>query len=77
MVRSVLLCCLETAALTKRQELEVAEMKMLRFSLGMTMNRIKNKHIRRRAKIKIEVRVTWKQTSVTTPKYKTQKKRTS
>ena len=40
---------LETVALTSRQEaeLEVAEMKMLRFSLGVTrMDKIKNEYIR-------------------------------
>ena len=40
---------LETVALTKRQEveMEVAELKMLRFSLGVTrMDRIRNEYIR-------------------------------
>ena len=47
--RAAALFCLETVVLTKRQEtdVEVAELKMLRFSLGMTrMDRIRNKHIR-------------------------------
>ena len=38
---------LETVALTKRQEAEVAELKMLRFSLGLTrMDKIRNEYIR-------------------------------
>ena len=40
---------LETVALTKRQEaeMEVAELKMLRFSLGVTrMDKISNEYIR-------------------------------
>ena len=45
----------EDGGLTKRQEaeLEVAELKMLRFSLGLTrMDRIRNKHIRRTAQVR-------------------------
>ena len=48
-MRPALLYGLETVALTKRQEaeLEVAELKMLRFSLGVTrMDRIRNENIR-------------------------------
>ncbi|KAI5099908.1 hypothetical protein C0J45_10460, partial [Silurus meridionalis] len=48
-VRPAMLYSLETVALSKRQEveLEVAELKMLRFSLEVTrMDRIKNKFIR-------------------------------
>nr|XP_033493144.1 uncharacterized protein LOC117263658 [Epinephelus lanceolatus] len=48
-VRPVMLFGLETVALRKRQEadLKVAEMKMLRFSLGVTrMDRIRNEYIR-------------------------------
>ena len=48
-VRPAMLYGLETVALTSRQvaELEVAEMKMLRFSLGVTrMDKIKNEYIR-------------------------------
>ena len=48
-VRPAMLYGLETVALSKRQvaELEVAELKMLRFSLGVTkMDRIKNEFIR-------------------------------
>ena len=48
-VRPAMLFGLETVALRKRQEteLEVAELKMLRFSLGVTrMDRIRNEHIR-------------------------------
>ena len=40
---------LETVALTKRQEaeMEVAELKMLRFTLGVTkMDKIRNEYIR-------------------------------
>ena len=46
---------LEIVALTKRQEaeLEVAELRMLRFSLGlMKINRISNNHIRGTAQIR-------------------------
>ena len=46
---------LETVALTKRQEaeLEVAEMKMLRFSLGVTrLDKIENKFIRGSAHVR-------------------------
>ena len=48
-VRPAMLYGLETVALTSRQvaELEVAELKMLRFSLGVTrMDKIKNEYIR-------------------------------
>ncbi|KAI5102348.1 hypothetical protein C0J45_7700, partial [Silurus meridionalis] len=48
-VRPEMLYGLETVALSKRQkvELEVAELKMLRFSLGVTtMDRIRNEFIR-------------------------------
>jgi hypothetical protein len=48
-VRPAMLFGLETVAMRKRQEaeLEVAEMKMLRFSLGVTrIDRIKNEYIR-------------------------------
>ena len=48
-VRPAMMYGLETIALTKRQEaeLEVAEMKMLRFSLGVTrLDKIKNDVIR-------------------------------
>ena len=48
-VRSTMLYGLETVALTKRQEakMEVAELKMLRFSLGVTrMDKIRNDKIR-------------------------------
>ncbi|KAI5625322.1 hypothetical protein C0J50_15181 [Silurus asotus] len=48
-VRPAMLYGLETVALSKRQEveLEVAELKMLRFSLGVTrMNKIRNEFIR-------------------------------
>ncbi|KAF7653171.1 hypothetical protein LDENG_00086540, partial [Lucifuga dentata] len=46
---------LETVALRKRQEaeLEVAETKMLRFSLGVTrMDRIRNEYIRGTAHVR-------------------------
>ncbi|MCI4393356.1 hypothetical protein PGIGA_G00156440 [Pangasianodon gigas] len=48
-VRPAMLYVLETVALRKRQEseLEVAELKMLRFSLGVTrLDRIRNEYIR-------------------------------
>ncbi|KAK3541670.1 hypothetical protein QTP86_000341 [Hemibagrus guttatus] len=48
-VRPAMLYGLETVSLTKRQEseLEVAELKMLRFSLGVTrLDRIRNEYIR-------------------------------
>ena len=48
-VRPSMLYGLETGALTKRQEaeMEVAELKMLRFSLGVTrMDKIRNEYIR-------------------------------
>ncbi|MGL4877156.1 hypothetical protein, partial [Paraclostridium dentum] len=48
-VRPAMLYSLETVALRKRQEaeLEVAELKMLRFSLGGTrLDRIRNEYIR-------------------------------
>ncbi|KAK3570643.1 hypothetical protein QTP86_024559 [Hemibagrus guttatus] len=48
-VRAAMLYGLETVSLRKRQEseLEVAELKMLRFSLGVTgLNRIRNEYIR-------------------------------
>ncbi|KAK3546857.1 hypothetical protein QTP86_003757 [Hemibagrus guttatus] len=48
-VRPAMLYGLETVSLRKRQEseLEVAELKMLRFSLGVTrLDRIRNEHIR-------------------------------
>ena len=59
---------LETLALRKRQEteLEVAEMKMLRFSLGVTrMDRIRNEYIRGTAHVRCfgekvrEARLRW------------------
>ena len=45
---------LETVAVTKKQveEMEVAEMKMFRFDMGVTRkNKIKNKHIRSTVKV--------------------------
>ena len=53
-VRPAMLYGLEAVALTKRQEaeLEVAELKMLRFSLGVTrMDRIRNEYIRGTAQV--------------------------
>ena len=50
-VRPAMLYGMETVAMTKRQErkMEVAEMKMLRFSLGVTrVNRLRNEEIRER-----------------------------
>ena len=49
LVRPAMMYALETVALTKRQEaeLEVAKIKMLRFSLGATkLDKIKNEVIR-------------------------------
>ena len=54
-VRPAILFGLETLALTKRQEaeLEEGELKMIRFSLGMTsMDKIRNEHIRGTAKVR-------------------------
>ncbi|XP_058483140.1 uncharacterized protein LOC131458247 [Solea solea] len=54
-VRPAMMYGLQTVALRKRQEaeLEVAEMKMLRFSLGVTkMDRIRNESIRRTAHVR-------------------------
>ena len=53
-VRPAMLYGLETVALTKIQEaeMEVAELKMLRFSLGVTrMDKIRNEHIRGTAQV--------------------------
>ena len=53
-VRPAILYGLETVALTKRQEaeMEVAELKMLRFSLGVTrMDKIRNEYIRGTAQV--------------------------
>ena len=51
-VRPAMLYGLETAALTKRQEMDVAELKMLRFSLGVTrMDKIRNDYIRGTAQV--------------------------
>ena len=49
MVRPAMLYGLETVAVTKKQveKMEVAEMKMLRFAMGVTRkDKIRNKHIR-------------------------------
>ncbi|WP_139267332.1 reverse transcriptase domain-containing protein, partial [Escherichia coli] len=67
-VRPAMLSGLETVALRKRQEaeLEVAELKMLRFSLGVTrMDRIRNEDIRGTAHVRCfgekarEARLRW------------------
>ncbi|XP_051790978.1 uncharacterized protein LOC127529870 [Erpetoichthys calabaricus] len=67
-VRPAMLCGLETVALTRKQEteLEVAELKMIRFALSVTrMDRIKNEDIRGSAQVgrlgdKVrEVRLSW------------------
>ena len=53
-VRPAMLYGLETVTLTKRQEaeMEVAELKMLRFSLGVTrMDKIRNEYIRGTAQV--------------------------
>ena len=55
LVRPAMLYRLETVALTKRQEAEmgVAELKMLRFSLGVTrMDKIRNEYIRGTAQVR-------------------------
>ena len=54
MVRSTMLYGMETVAVTKSQEkqMERVEMKMLRFSFGVTRrNRIRNEEVRRRPKV--------------------------
>ena len=54
-VRPAILYGLETVALTKRQEaeMEVAELKMLRFSLGVTRkDKIRNEYIRGTAQVR-------------------------
>ena len=54
MVRPTMLYGMETVAVTKSQEkqMERVEMKMLRFSLGVTRrNRIQNEEVRRRLKV--------------------------
>ena len=67
-VKPAMLFGLETVALKKRQEaeLEVAELKMLRFSLGVTrMDRIRNEYIRGTAHVRCfgdkvrEARLRW------------------
>lgn len=53
-IRPAMMYGLETVALTKRQvgELEVAEMKMLRFSVGVTkLDKIRNEHIRQKVQV--------------------------
>ena len=53
-VRTAMLYGLETVALTRRQEaeMEVAELKMLRISLGVTrMDKIRNEYIRGTAQV--------------------------
>ena len=53
-VRSAMVYGLETVAVTKKQveEMEVAEMKMLRFAMGMTRkDKIRNEHIRSTVKV--------------------------
>ena len=65
-VRPAMLSGLETVALTKRQEaeMEVAELKMLRFALGVTrMDKIRNEYIRGYLDKKTrEARLRWKWT---------------
>ena len=53
-VRPAMVYGLETVAVTKKQmeEMEVAEMKMLRFAMGVTRkNKIRNEHIRSTVKV--------------------------
>ena len=55
MVRPAMVYGLETVAITKKQveEMEVAEMKMLRFAMGVTRkDKIRNEHIRSTVKVK-------------------------
>ena len=62
-VRPTMMHGLETMALTKRQEaeLEVAELKMLRFALGVTiMDKIRNEYIRGTAQVGRFGHVLWK-----------------
>ena len=67
-VRPAMVYGLETVAVTKKQveEMEVAEMKMLRFAMGVTRkDKIKNEHIRSTVKVERlaikmrEVRLKW------------------
>ena len=54
-VRPTMVYGLETVAVTKKQveEMEVAEMKMLRFAMGVTRkDKIRNEHIRSAVKVK-------------------------
>ena len=54
MVRPAMVYGLETLAVTKKQveEMEVAEMKMLRFAMGVTRkDKIRNEHIRSTVKV--------------------------
>ena len=54
MVRPAMVYGLETVAVTKKQveEMEVAEMKMLRFAMGVTRNdKIRNEYIRTTVKV--------------------------
>ena len=54
MVRPVMVYGLETVAVTKKQveEMEVAEIKMMRFAMGVTRkDKIRNKHIRSIVKV--------------------------
>ena len=54
MVRPAMVYGLETVAVTKKQveEMEVAEMKMLRFAMGVTRkDKIRNEHIRSTVKV--------------------------
>ena len=68
MVRPAMVYGLETVAVTKKQveEMEVAEMKMLRFAMGVTRkDKIRNEHIRSTVKVERlgmkmrEVRLRW------------------
>ena len=55
MVRPAMVYGLETVAVTKKQveEMEVAEIKMLRFTMGVTRkDKIRNEHIRSTVKVK-------------------------
>ena len=80
-IRPAMLYVLETVALTKRQEaeMEVAELKMLRFSLGVTrMDKIRNEYIRGTAQVGREKtrHARLRQSAVVTPGGRSQKNKT-
>ena len=50
-VRPAVVYELETVAVTKKQEMEVAKMKMLRYAMGVTKDKIRNEYIRGTVKV--------------------------